>query len=145
MRSADASGRNRGHRPSLSSTRDVSTDPDKARQWQCQFGQRVRSLRLERELSQEALSREVGVHPTYVSGIERFSAAIPGLGERDGVVQGDPCGRRRAYLRSSGEAPAMMASWAANLTISISGPNERASGPVGRSSSTPLSPPSDLV
>jgi len=35
------------------------------------FGARVRSFRLERGLSQEQLGFKAGLHPTYISGIER--------------------------------------------------------------------------
>ena len=40
-------------------------------QWRREFGARVRSLRVERSLSQMALAERIGLHPTYVSGIER--------------------------------------------------------------------------
>ncbi len=35
------------------------------------FGERVRKLRLERGLTQEALAARAGLHSTYVGGIER--------------------------------------------------------------------------
>ena len=35
------------------------------------FGLNVRKLREARELTQEALAEKAGLHPTYVSGIER--------------------------------------------------------------------------
>lgn len=35
------------------------------------FGRRVRELRKARDLSQEELAHRVGVHPTYLGGIER--------------------------------------------------------------------------
>ena len=36
-----------------------------------QFGRRVRELRLARGLSQEELAFKVGIHRTYVGGVER--------------------------------------------------------------------------
>ena len=36
-----------------------------------QFGRRVRELRLARGLSQEELASRVGIHRTYVGGVER--------------------------------------------------------------------------
>ena len=36
-----------------------------------EFGGRVRARRLELGLSQEALGFDAGLHPTYVSGVER--------------------------------------------------------------------------
>jgi len=38
---------------------------------QRQFGERVRELRLARELSQEELASRAGLHRTYLGGIER--------------------------------------------------------------------------
>lgn len=35
------------------------------------FGERIRKLRQKRKWSQEKLAEESGLHPTYVSGIER--------------------------------------------------------------------------
>ncbi len=43
----------------------ASTDP------RLPFGLRVRALRLARDLSQEELADRCGLHPTYISGIER--------------------------------------------------------------------------
>ena len=42
-----------------------------AGQLRSSFGRRVRALRRERGLSQEKLAEGVGVHMTYISGIER--------------------------------------------------------------------------
>jgi transcriptional regulator with XRE-family HTH domain len=39
--------------------------------WRDDLGARVRSLRAEREWSQEALAERADIHTTYVSGIER--------------------------------------------------------------------------
>ncbi|MDP2705499.1 MAG: helix-turn-helix transcriptional regulator [bacterium] len=35
------------------------------------FGKRVREIRLKKEMSQGSLAKVLGVHPTYISGIER--------------------------------------------------------------------------
>jgi len=35
------------------------------------FGKRVKKIRLDKKMSQGDLSKILGVHPTYVSGIER--------------------------------------------------------------------------
>lgn len=35
------------------------------------FGKKVREIRLEKKLSQGKLAKILGVHPTYISGIER--------------------------------------------------------------------------
>lgn len=35
------------------------------------FGKKVREIRLEKKLSQCKLAKTLGVHPTYISGIER--------------------------------------------------------------------------
>lgn len=35
------------------------------------FGQRVREIRLKKKMSQGDLAKILGVHPTYISGIER--------------------------------------------------------------------------
>jgi transcriptional regulator with XRE-family HTH domain len=48
----------------------VPADPD-AQRWQEAFGARVRLLRDERLLSQEQLAHLAGIHPTYLSGVER--------------------------------------------------------------------------
>ena len=36
-----------------------------------QFGKAVKKIRLQRHLSQGGLAKILGVHPTYISGIER--------------------------------------------------------------------------
>ncbi len=46
---------------------DTHAAPDPRRD----FGLRLRALRLGRDLSQEQLAELAGLHPTYVSGIER--------------------------------------------------------------------------
>lgn len=46
-------------------------DPAQAREWCQAFGERVRECRAARGLSQMALAESAGLHPTYVSGIER--------------------------------------------------------------------------
>jgi len=38
---------------------------------QKQFGKRVRKLRVEKGLSQEELAFKIGIHRTYIGGIER--------------------------------------------------------------------------
>jgi transcriptional regulator with XRE-family HTH domain len=38
-----------------------------------QLGSAIRQLRKKRDLSIEALANEAGIHPTYLSGIERGS------------------------------------------------------------------------
>jgi len=35
------------------------------------FGERVREVRLERDMTQEALAEAAGLHPTFVSNVER--------------------------------------------------------------------------
>ncbi len=35
------------------------------------FGKRVKEIRLEKDMSQADLAKILGVHPTYISGIER--------------------------------------------------------------------------
>lgn len=35
------------------------------------FGKRVKQIRLEKHLSQGGLAKILGLHPTYISGIER--------------------------------------------------------------------------
>lgn len=35
------------------------------------FGKRVKELRLQKKMSQAGLAKILGVHPTYISGIER--------------------------------------------------------------------------
>ncbi len=35
------------------------------------LGKKVKEIRLKRDLSQGALAKILGVHPTYISGIER--------------------------------------------------------------------------
>jgi transcriptional regulator with XRE-family HTH domain len=55
------------------------------------FGKRVRELRKERGLSQEALAERASLHWTYVSGVER-GLRSPGL---------DVIGRLAAALRVS--------------------------------------------
>ena len=35
------------------------------------FGKRVKEIRLKKEMSQAGLAKILGVHPTYISGIER--------------------------------------------------------------------------
>jgi len=35
------------------------------------FGKNVKEIRLEKKLSQGKLAKIIGVHPTYISGIER--------------------------------------------------------------------------
>lgn len=36
-----------------------------------QIGLNVRRYRLQRDMSQEALAEQAGIHPTYISGIEK--------------------------------------------------------------------------
>ena len=35
------------------------------------FGKRVKEIRLKKDMSQAGLAKILGVHPTYISGIER--------------------------------------------------------------------------
>ncbi|MBY9073435.1 helix-turn-helix domain-containing protein [Nocardioides sp. WL0053] len=49
----------------------MTADPQQAREWQEGFGHRLRTLRKESGLSQMALANAVGLHPTYISEIER--------------------------------------------------------------------------
>jgi len=35
------------------------------------FGKRVKEIRLKKAMSQSDLAKNLGVHPTYISGIER--------------------------------------------------------------------------
>lgn len=49
----------------------MGAKPRDALRWQAAFGRRVRDARIDRGMSQMALAHEVGLHPTYISGIER--------------------------------------------------------------------------
>lgn len=44
---------------------------DQPAQLRARFGHRVRELRVERDWTQEQLSEASGIHPTYISGVER--------------------------------------------------------------------------
>lgn len=54
----------------------MGASADDAERWQRQFGIRLRDLRHSRGLSQMALAHEVGLHPTYISSIERGTRNI---------------------------------------------------------------------
>lgn len=49
----------------------MGATPGQARTWQASFGAALRQARLDASLSQMALAERVGLHPTYLSGIER--------------------------------------------------------------------------
>lgn len=44
---------------------------EQAQEWQAAFGRRVRQLREQAGLSQMRLAEAAGLHPTYVSSVER--------------------------------------------------------------------------
>ena len=46
-------------------------EAEEERRWKRDFGYRVRLAREQAGLSQAALAHRAGLHPTYVSGIER--------------------------------------------------------------------------
>ena len=50
----------------MTNAHDISSDSGRVA-----FGCRVRSLRMQRELSQEDLAARAGLHRTYISSIER--------------------------------------------------------------------------
>ena len=54
----------------------VSADPAQAQEWQAKFGHRVRTLPTGGGLSQMALANQIGLHPTYISGIERGERSV---------------------------------------------------------------------
>lgn len=56
------------------------------------FGQRVRELRTERRLSQEALAIRADLHPTYIGGIERAerNPTVLSLLKIAGALEVDP-------------------------------------------------------
>ena len=54
----------------------MGADPAQAEHWCRAFGARVRELRLGRGLSQMGLAETIGLHPTYISGIERGSRNV---------------------------------------------------------------------
>lgn len=75
----------------------MPADPAQASAWRTDFGVRVRRLRLEKGLSQIALANEAGLHPTYLSSIERGERNVSlvnihvlaaGLGVRPGDLFG---------------------------------------------------------
>jgi len=47
-----------------------------AKGWQTAFGRRVRELGAQQGLSQMALPPAVGLHPTYISRIERVERSV---------------------------------------------------------------------
>lgn len=49
----------------------AARDRDFEKQVATAFGQRLRQVRLERGLTQEQLAEAAGVHPTFVSNLER--------------------------------------------------------------------------
>lgn len=49
----------------------MSAVDEQAHKWQATFGQTVRSARVAAGLSQMALAEAAGLHPTYVSSVER--------------------------------------------------------------------------
>lgn len=49
----------------------MPAEAQRATQWQAVFGARVRELRLTAGLSQMELAEAAGLHPTYVSSVER--------------------------------------------------------------------------
>ena len=49
----------------------MGADADEALRWRIEFGDRVRGLRHAKGLSQMTLAHTVGLHPTYISSIER--------------------------------------------------------------------------
>lgn len=46
-------------------------DQEQAAKWRAEFGSTLRSLRTDLGLSQMTLANKVGLHPTYLSSVER--------------------------------------------------------------------------
>jgi transcriptional regulator with XRE-family HTH domain len=49
----------------------VPVDPEAAQSWRSAFGTRLKELRTARGYSQMTLAHKVGLHPTYISSVER--------------------------------------------------------------------------
>lgn len=56
----------------------MARDPERDRAIAATFGQRVRAVRREKGMTQEQLAEAAGLHPTFVSNVER-AYRVPSL------------------------------------------------------------------